>query len=281
MRRRLLTLLCALLGLGAAPELTRAPAQAAAAGAREPQELAARAWWDKLPSEERAQWLERYQRFRSLSPPAQQEIRWRVDVLSEERRSAIAEMDAAERERWEALPPGERLRQLDVRVRDRLRGRALRFEAQFPGAGERLRQLPLQERLDAAGRMAQDARAFELQAGVRRAIDEGWIGLHSGKWLEQAPFHEQVEALMQVAKWRTLEVVRNKGLWDRYGLDEHERARVITLRPRDFFRAMFLLQRGMAKERVLALPELWERLRSWRLQDASLASSTNKPLPRQ
>lgn len=210
-------------------------------------------WWRELPPAQQEAVRERFRQFQRLPAADREELRRRAELLAAERRAAFESLDPAERQRLERLPWPERLPALDHLVRQRLEARSRELEARFPGAAA-LRGLPLPERLQSSARLIEESHQEELREAARRALEEGWIGPQMLEWLQEAPLHEKLEVLGTVQKWRVLREAQAQGLWERWRLDPAEQRRVAGMAPRDFFRVLDLLKRGVPKEQALAWP---------------------------
>lgn len=225
------------------------------------QESPAADWWNQLPAERRQEMWLRYERYRGLNLEAQQEIQHRAELLAAERRAALAEMTPEQRAAWDAMTAREQRQRLDEIVRSKLLQRAQEIERQYPAAFGRLRQMPLPERMQAASRMLEKSRGEEARAALQRAVEEGWLGQRALESLEQASFTERLSALGEVNKLRFLERARREGIWERYGINEIEQARLVRMSPIKFFRVIGMLERGVPKDRILGQSDLWDGLR--------------------
>ncbi len=203
-----------------------------------------RRWWQGLDEEQRRRYLERWRRFRELDEPNREELERRWQALRRERERMLRSLSDEERRALRSLPPEERQRRVDELTRAWIARRGADLP---PGEGPPSEGRPprdLGERLERGRNWAEPRRREALLRQARRWVQEGWLGPRSLEWMHEAPLPELENALAEVARWRFLGRAARSGFWERRGIGEEERRRLLELPAPEFFRRLELRAPG-------------------------------------
>jgi len=188
-------------------------------------------WWQQLSEEERKQMRKRMESMREMSPDARKELESRRKVFEEEKVLLVKQLSEEDRVSYAALSEREQAHFVRQRVHDRLRQRGEHLRQRYPGMEK--------------GRKAfEESRRKQVMEGIAKAGEEGWFGLHALEYLNNAPLHEAMQALMEVQKWQFLEQAKNTEFWSKKKVDEKHQRLLSALPASEFFREIQGLMDG-------------------------------------
>lgn len=218
--------------LDAAPAIVQAQAPGTQGqGAAEVEAKRRKDWWEQLSPEEQTEMRQRMERMRAMPEASRESMKKRRELVKEEEAFVIEHLSPEERTAYEAMSERERKRFLRPRVHQRLRERGEDLRARFPKVGKDRRAF-------------EEARRPQVEEGIAKALEDGWIGEATAAWLKRAPLHESMQVLMEVQKWQFLEQASRGGFWEEHGLDD-EAQRHLTEKPASkFFREIRELRDG-------------------------------------
>ena len=185
-------------------------------------------WWEQLSPEEQKEMRARLEKMRKMPKEQREEIKRRKQVFEKEKDAILKSMSTEQRAAYDALGERDQKRLLRRQVHENLRARGADLREHHPEMGHgRAGFVKMREK--------------QVLEGLAKAAEDGWIGDRAVRWLEKAPLHEQMAVLMEVRKWEVLESAALRGLWEEYGLDEHEQIRISNLPAPEFFHELRVL----------------------------------------
>lgn len=195
-----------------------------------------KAWWDEQTPEHREEMRRRMEAYRNMPEEARAELQRRRDLVKQERKLILKNLNEEESAAYEALDKHEKRRFLDERLRSQLEAQGEDLRTRFPGAEELGRQDEFHERYRESRRFLTAERSEQIQQELQKAVTDGWLGPRAATWLANAGVEESMVVLGEIRKWQFMEQASENGLWESAEIDEARRKQLLSLPAPEFFR---------------------------------------------